>query len=586
VASLFDLRGFLRRTRPRQALLRGLGPWALLVGGAIAIELYARRADSIPEEIVAVAAFSVLAYHLWRRTRDPLLASPLIARCRSWVLARRVRFGVDLRGEPPLPSRLPGPQSLVFVSVLVLDAALLLTRELWSRRAIEALRGASGLLATGFTATLWAVLLVGILSALLLPVMLADARLRERRIAGRHREVVLLWIGAGNALGLLVLALLLPPWVALAAAFSGVVSGAWLYLPADPPLRFAWKRRIDGAAATLAAPLWLAGWRLFHFGLFLALVLVASGSVLGGVHTSPGLTELLGLVLAWSMAGASMLLAVREGWHGWRARLANPARPLRYRILVAGDPDEALRDQVRRHLEPAGFEVRFDPGPCDAAIEIAAEDGPAEWPRRVSPLRLSDPELHRQLRRRAEHQARRRLRRGLKRLFALADVRRRKLPEGIGHWIAPHLWFVLHMGRDGQDELETVGPPYHDLLPRSARHHLFVVLEALDVDLIFVEDGVGFRRFQRVLAMTFEFHDMFGTRSLEERHFQGLPGIRVLIEELCLDEPLRASRYPEPDYEQLARARILHVFRDRGADPDRERPRPRIDRRPLADLFL
>jgi hypothetical protein len=43
----------------------------------------------------------------------------------------------------------------------------------------------------------------------------------------------------------------------------------------------------------------------------------------------------------------------------------------------------------------------------------------------------------------------------------------------------------------------------------------------------------------------------------------------VLIHEFQLDEPFRSEVYPEPDYENLGRARILHVFRDRGEQADR-----------------
>jgi hypothetical protein len=62
--------------------------------------------------------------------------------------------------------------------------------------------------------------------------------------------------------------------------------------------------------------------------------------------------------------------------------------------------------------------------------------------------------------------------------------------------------------------------------------------------------------------------------------------VRVLIHEIVLEEPLRQTRYPEPDYDGVGRARILHVFRDRGGEPERERtpkdrgrlPAPRLPR--------
>ena len=49
-------------------------------------------------------------------------------------------------------------------------------------------------------------------------------------------------------------------------------------------------------------------------------------------------------------------------------------------------------------------------------------------------------------------------------------------------------------------------------------------------------------------------------------HFVGLPGIRAVIHELSPGRPFRSDKYPEPDYEDIARARILHLFRDRGGE--------------------
>ena len=48
----------------------------------------------------------------------------------------------------------------------------------------------------------------------------------------------------------------------------------------------------------------------------------------------------------------------------------------------------------------------------------------------------------------------------------------------------------------------------------------------------------------------------------------GLPGTRIMIHDFVLGNPLKKEHYPEPDYEDVARARILHVFKDRGLDED------------------
>ena len=68
-----------------------------------------------------------------------------------------------------------------------------------------------------------------------------------------------------------------------------------------------------------------------------------------------------------------------------------------------------------------------------------------------------------------------------------------------------------------------------------------------------------------MLRVLFEVYDVHaGRRPAEEIDFRGLPGTRVLIYDFQFDEPFRSEVYPEPKYDYLGRARILHVFRDRG----------------------
>ena len=146
--------------------------------------------------------------------------------------------------------------------------------------------------------------------------------------------------------------------------------------------------------------------------------------------------------------------------------------------------------------------------------------------------------------------------------------------EGFGFWIAPQYWFITWMSRDtgtrgfsreGTVILDGFPPPYHRAFPQPVRQQFNAITRALQADLIFLEDGVNFRSLRRVLRMMFEIFDVYGgRRRADELHFQGIPGLRVLIHEYQLNEPFKSDVYPEPDYENLGRARILHVFRDRG----------------------
>ncbi|MFN4259669.1 MAG: hypothetical protein ACK4RK_10240, partial [Gemmataceae bacterium] len=204
---------------------------------------------------------------------------------------------------------------------------------------------------------------------------------------------------------------------------------------------------------------------------------------------------------------------------------------------------------------------------------------PAEirWPLVANATMIGSEEFFPRLKRRDEVQRRRRIMSGLELLFKRAA--RRRYRNGSGFWVAPHYWFISGLSRDTHEEevdlsdgtilTATIGPSYHRVIPRAARHHLYQIFRALQIDLIFVEDGVGFRRFVRVLRMMFEIYDVYGgKRRADEMHFQGLPGLRVLIHDYQLTEPFKSDKYPEPDYENLGRARILHVFRDRGEQPE------------------
>ena len=59
---------------------------------------------------------------------------------------------------------------------------------------------------------------------------------------------------------------------------------------------------------------------------------------------------------------------------------------------------------------------------------------------------------------------------------------------------------------------------------------------------------------------------MFGARAVQERHFSGIPGVRVVVHEHPGEDHLRPKFLKEPDYEGVGRARILHVTRDRPDD--------------------
>jgi hypothetical protein len=187
----------------------------------------------------------------------------------------------------------------------------------------------------------------------------------------------------------------------------------------------------------------------------------------------------------------------------------------------------------------------------------------------VSARALEVPELQSLLLDRDVVQRRAAIRLGMVRLLRAA--RRRTYRRGSGFWIGPHQWFLAGMSRDedehaaGTDDpviVELIGPPYARVFALPARSHLFEVLDRVEIDLFFLEDGVDTRSFLRVLDAVYRHHDLDGTR-IEERHLAGIPGLRVMVHGYELEAPYRREGYPEPDYEDLGRARIVEIFRER-----------------------
>jgi hypothetical protein len=100
------------------------------------------------------------------------------------------------------------------------------------------------------------------------------------------------------------------------------------------------------------------------------------------------------------------------------------------------------------------------------------------------------------------------------------------------------------------------------------------VLRSIQVDLLYIEDGVRYKAFERVLRAALELYDVHaGRKRAEDLHFRGIPKVRVMIHEYAPGKPYETgSDYPEPKFTDLTRLRILHVFKDRGESEERVEP--------------
>jgi len=577
--------------------LRTLGQRNLIFTAGVlsslaAIEIVGHQCQSDWEDAIlacglAAVALTTVRYH--GRSRLPwfevLLGGGRFVRS-VW---RRYSFvvGIDLRCQPPIAGRCPGPIRMA-VGVIAIWAVLMAMGA--SHFPADARALAVQVCYVGYLAlliALWCVLILGIAVGAFVPAAMIHDYFVSRHTSQESRP---LWPELSCTFayfGVIVLgSFLLPLWVVfilgfvplvilLLVGFMGQVRDAqilWMYHREKTiwavPLR-SWIMYQATGVTLLAA----------------GLQLVACGSaILGGESESETMpiTAWLGQVLVWLAPG--LVWSVFGQFVG--ALLRDPARPYRPALHVSGEPLGRDRETVLRFFENRGWKVSTGPlntDPMNVSVQLVSEpcepsdDASSQWPLRVTRPELVSEAVCWRLERRLQILQRRQLVSGLRKLYKIAA--RRKRAAGMGYWIAPHLWFIQGMSRDTEDKnlpwrestilADTIGPHYHRVLGQAARHHAHEILRAVEVDIILVEDGVGFRLFCRVLRMLFEVYDIHGGRQrAQEMHFTGIPGVRVILHDYQLDNPFKSETYPEPDYQDLGRARILHIFRDRGEQED------------------
>lgn len=572
----------------------------LVAGVALAVEVLGRQSPSDLHDLLALFSLSMLgmivvARH--RRSPLPWVVTLNLAGERLLESAKGQTFqmGLDLRGTPPVKSGFPSIVRVALLVLAVLGGATLAAAP-WLPHALRYLAVVSYLIYLAVLAVLWVLLAASILLAAFVPMAVVhDAFVVRHRGPGRRTRrgeaaALAAYFGALFLIGaaLPLWSAYVATWVLLACYVSGCL------LSRRDAVRFLWRPRNSIRVRSLTWGQWVFVEFTIIGLLVLALTQFACGSLMRGdetgVLTMP-LTALMGVALAWLGPGLLAVLCLQMVL-GLRRDPARPARP----VAFLRDHTGANRQSLRQLFRKQGWEVRFAPraaDPLDVPIELVSEllprQGPAqEFPLAVTPAGLERDGLFVRLARRDEVQRRRRFFAGLEHMLKVAGSKPR---GGVGYWLSPHLWFVAGLMRDDRDAefdlneepilSSSVGPPYQRVFPRAVRYHLYQILRGTSVDLIFIEDGVSFKRLRRVLRVLFEVYDIHaGRRPAEEIDFRGLPGTRVLIHDFQFDEPFRSGDYPEPKYEFLGRARILHVFKDRGGDEDLVEPPFDFGRRP------
>jgi len=574
----------LDRARLKAALRPGTVVAAAWVLGLCLAEVLGRLSPHDVMDSVLVLGIVALSLFTWRQHKQRPLEQVeelvgVLTKVGEWIAALPPDSGIDLRGEPRLPRRVPG-FFLGLVAVVACFAwaafALRLALPTSLREATRSLSAAVWLL--GLTG-LWGALLAGTLIMFVVPVALLGDALEN---AGRGVRSNRRWIEAGAVglfLGIVLCgAAFAPNWVPLVLIGATIAFACLLAVsPFCPELTILWRPKSGGPAAGMPWTIFAVTNLLVFGGLISGLFLLACGDRLVGPGSEEtAVTAFLGLVFGWTGSVSFLVLMASVPLSVHAGNFRNPSRPNPARVLIEG-ASEPVQDKLQAALEAVGLQLVRDPAErrsTDVSLRYAPDE-PREpvrwqsrWPLTVGEDDFDSPELVERLSRRDQILRRRQLLKGLERVFKLAA--RREYERGSGFWVGPHHWFITRLGRDvDEDDAWFGGPTFHPHVPLAARAHLFEILAGCEIDLIFVEDGVGFRRLKRVFALLFEYHDIFGGElRAEERNFSGVPGVRVLIHEHDIGVQYPYSTYPEPDYEDLGRARILHVFRDRGEDEE------------------
>jgi hypothetical protein len=573
-------------TRPRVGQILRQGWWftPAVLGLLVALELVGRQTANDWHDTFGSIALLVLGLMVAARHRTAPLGwldrlGRLGKRVLNWTDRFKVDLGLDLRGAPPIPRRMPAGVFTTLVGLVIWTAAF---ATIWYFFP-EGWRGVihvSYVLYLAFITLFWGVLLLAMAGGIYIPLMLLT-RLFPSALGGSKLGRPQLLTAVGYLTLILLANHFLPLWIVpvLCGVVLAVLLGARL-LPAQTGVQFIWRPKDSRRVYSVPAGRLLNTTAVVFTLFILALIITAAGGPIFGrmdaAATMP-ITLGLGVLVAWLTPGV-ILAATVWFFLVWRQSPGRPCKPV---VHGSGDTAQAIRGRLKRLFRAAGWDTRFEPDPprpTDVRIRLVepaqseAREFDPVWPLRVSLEDLEEGEVRQRLERRDELQKRRLFLKGLERLMKAAH--QREFSGGTGFWLAPHLWLLAGMTRDDIEEsdgdetsllVRSVGPPYHQVFPRAVRHYLYHLLRALEVDLIFVEDGINHRKLGRVMRVLFEVYDKFaGRRRAEEIQFQGMPKVRVLIHDFQLDQPFESNTYPEPRFEDLGRARILHIFRDRG----------------------
>jgi hypothetical protein len=563
-----------------------------LLGG---LEFVGRRGTSDLHDLLAGIALllGVMFIGAWHRTQPV----GWVHRLSQYARRQAHRFdrlkydvGIDFRGEPRIPPRIPRTVYFVFLGLFVWSGLALSVWHFFPNGWRDIGLRTSYVLYLVVIVSLWLMLSATIAACVWLPVYVFDNHMRrnherEELVLGEHTPqtpdpVVLL----GYFFFAALVTLITPPMYGLGlclvvACLCALTSG--YYTGGDANLL--WRSGSRKRSQIFSVPIRrvLAMGTLFIALLIAMLIVSASG---GRLMAPPSLeapmvvTGFLGALAAWLVPGLVLLGLYQL----LRFHKIDPTRRESATIRIDNLAQESLGVRASAIIRSWGLRTVFAPAPDKGTPLVGvrlvspekseATEFDPRWPLKVSLPDLEAGAVKDRLIRRDEIQLRRRF---LKSLSKLLKQSSQLVPDaGGGFWIAPQWWFVETLlwepparGKEAEEgvALRAVGPTYDKLLGPRIRQHLHEILRATQVDLIYLEDGVSGRKLVTVLRQLFELYDVHGgKRRAEDHHFRGIPKIRVVIHDYAPGNEFKLSNYPEPKFDDVSRFRVLHVFRDRG----------------------
>lgn len=581
---------------------------ALVVAAIFGLEIAGRYAESDRHDGLAALTLVCLIglVSIWHRHRplhwvEWLQESSF--RLQNYLLQTSYEFGMDLRGTPKVPNRLPSGIWLLASVIIAWGAFSVVVWYLLPGGWRQVGTHTSYVVYLVVLLALWFTLLSALVAGMFVPLMALD-RLVRGLFHDSNRRPLLFIAALMYLFGVITAGVNLPLLGALIpCAAALIVAVRWWAVPTPDSVALLWRRHEDEPIYAIPTPRLIAiGVTLLTLG-FVAILLMASGGRVTtpiADHDPMHLTGRLAATVAWTAPGLFLLLGTAFMLVQW----GNPSRKDPPTLWLKNDATRLIRQKIQSIIDAWHWNLKAEKkhrGRLDVAIELVhpefseAEEFEPRWPLKMSMSDFAKPDVQYRLKRRDEIQLRRRFFAGLNQLFKQANQEREH--KGGAYWFAPHWWFFEWLRREEPHQprkseefplsSQQIGPSLSAVFPRRVRQHLFQVFRAMQIDVAYIEDGVSPKKIERVMRSIFEVYDQFdGQKIVDDHCFQGIPKIQVVIHDIGPEVELLPIKHKQPKFDDLSRARVLHIFRDNTGEEEEIEPPFDFSSEPMPALSL